>query len=110
MDPEQVARKYIDFSNAVDYNAMADLFAVDAEWVPISPIEPRRGREQIREGYLSHVRERNKPIVNPRYYSDDATCVVEFEVDLGDGEFAAIVDVITCNDDGEIVRLAVYRR
>ena len=110
MDPRQIARKYIELSNAVDYEAMADLFSEDAEWIPISPLEPRTGREQIRDGYLKHVRERNNPIVNPRFYVDGATCVVEFEVDLGEGEFAAIVDVFTLNEDGEIVRLAIYRR
>jgi hypothetical protein len=36
----------------LDYNAMANLFAEDADWIPISPVEPRKGREAIRQGYL----------------------------------------------------------
>jgi hypothetical protein len=107
---EAVARRYIALSNAVDYDAMADLFAVEADWIPISPIESRKGREAIRRGYLQQVKRTNRPIINDRYYSDGNTCVVEFEVDLGDGDVAAIVDVFTLNDAGEIARLAVYHR
>lgn len=110
MNAEQIARRYIELSNAVDYEGMANLFALDADWIPISPIEPRRGREAIRAGYLDHVKSNNRPIVNDRYYTDGPTCVVEFEVDLGDGQRAAIVDIFTVNDTGEVSRLAVYRR
>ncbi len=110
MNAEKVARRYMALSNAVDYNAMADLFAADADWIPISPIEPRKGREEIRRGYLEQVKRTNRPIINDRYYVNGATCVVEFEVDLGDGGVAGIVDVFTLNEAGEIARLAVYRR
>jgi len=110
MDAEDVARRYIALSNAVDYNAMADLFAADADWIPISPVEPRKGREAIRSGYREQVKPTNRPIINDRYYSDGDTCVVEFEVDLGDAGVAGIVDVFTLNGDGEIARLAIYRR
>jgi hypothetical protein len=110
MSPKDVARRYIELSNAVDYNAMADLFAADADWIPISLIAPRKGRESIREGYLQHVKYQNRPIFNDRYYADGSTCVVEFEVDLGEDGTAAIVDVFTLNAAGEIARLAVYRR
>lgn len=97
-------------SNAVDYDAMADLFAEDAEWIPIAPIAPRHGREAIRESYLRQVKATNRPIINDRYYTDGQTCVVEFDVDLGEQGTAAIVDVFTVNEHGEIARLAVYRR
>ncbi|MDQ6775914.1 MAG: nuclear transport factor 2 family protein [Actinomycetota bacterium] len=93
MDAKDVARRYIELSNAVDYDAMADLFAADADWIPISPIEPRTGRDAIRRGYLEQVKHTNQPIINVRYYSDGYTCVAEFEVDLGNGSMAAIVDV-----------------
>ena len=33
MNRKDVARRDIELSNAVDYSAMADLFAQDAEWV-----------------------------------------------------------------------------
>ena len=107
---EDVARRYVELSNAVDYEAMAELFAIDADWIPITPIEPRKGRDSIREGYLEQVKHTNRPIINARYYADGNTCVAEFEVDLGDGERAGIVDVFTLNSEGEIARLAVYRR
>jgi len=110
MSPGDVARRYIELSNAVDYHAMADLFAEDADWIPISPIEPRKGREAIRQGYLQQVKPNHRPIINDRYYTDGDTCVVEFEVDLGDDGIAAIVDIFSVNDNGEIARLAVYRR
>lgn len=110
MNAKKVARRYIALSNAVDYDAMADLFAADADWIPISPIEPRKGREEIRRGYLEQVKPTNRPIINDRYYVDGATCIVEFEVDLGGDGVAGIVDVFTLNEAGEIARLAVYRR
>jgi len=110
VNAEDVARRYIELSNAVDYEAIAELFAIDADWIPIAPIEPRKGREAIREGYLEQVKHTNRPIINARYYADGDTCVAEFEVDLGDGKAAGIVDVFTLDAAGEIARLAVYRR
>jgi ketosteroid isomerase-like protein len=110
VNAEDVARRYIELSNEVDYEAMADLFAIDADWIPITPMEPRKGREAIREGYLEQVKHTNRPIINARYYADGDTCVAEFEVDLADGKVAAIVDVFTLNSEGKITRLAVYRR
>lgn len=110
MNPKGVARRYVELSNGGDYDAMADLFAEDADWIPISPIEPRNGRDAIRQGYLQQVKHTNRPIINDRYYAEGDTCVVEFEVALGDDRVAAIVDVFTINPDGEIARLAVYRR
>lgn len=106
---ERVAREYIKRSNAVDYDGMADLFAVDAEWYPLTAM-PTRGAEAIRAGYLNTVRATNKPIINDRYYTAGDVCVVEFEVDLGDGSRTGIVDIFTVGEDGLIRRLAVYRR
>ena len=60
VNAEAVARRYIALSNAVDYDAMADLFALDADWVPISPIESRKGRETIRRA-LPRARQANQP-------------------------------------------------
>jgi len=110
VDAEDVARRYIELSNAVDYEAIAELFAIDADWIPITPIESRKGREAIREGYREQVKHINRPIINARYYVDGDTCVAEFEVDLGNGKVAGVVDVFTLNAEGEITRLAVYRR
>ncbi len=109
-EPQGRRTRYIELSNAVDYHAMVDLFAEDADWIPISPFEPRKGREAIRQGYLQQVKHNNRPIINDRYFADGNPCVVEFDVDLGDDGIAAIVDVFTINDNGEIARLAVYRR
>lgn len=110
MNSKDVARRYVELSNAVNDNALADILADDAEWIPISPREPRKGREAIRQGYLQHVEHTNRPIINDRYHVAGDTCVVEFEVDLGGDRVAGIVDVFTVNDEGEIARLAVYRR
>ena len=107
---KEIARKYIAFSNAQDYNAMADLFDENADWIPISPIEPKKGREAIRERYLNHVKNINRPIINDRYYADGLTCVVEFDVQMEDDSFIAIVDIFTFNQSGQITRLSVYRK
>ena len=107
---EQIARRYISASNRCDYEEMASLFHEDAEWVPISPMEPRRGREAIRERYLVEVKPQNAPIVNDVYTADEHRCVVEFEVDHPERGLVPIVDVFTVNAAGEIRRLAVYRR
>ncbi len=108
--PEQVARTYIAASNRRDYEAMAALFHEDAEWIPILPIEPRRGRAAIRERYLNDVKPMNAPIINDRYVADADRCVVEFEVDHPDHGIVPIVDVFDVDTAGEITRLAVYRR
>jgi len=50
-----------------------------------------------------------------RYCVDGSTCVVDFDL-ADDGstaaivDISAIVDIFTLNDQGEIARLAVYRR
>lgn len=110
LKPEQVARAYIAASNRCDYDAMSDLFHEDADWIPIAPIEPRHGREAIRERYLTRVKPMNHPIVNDRYTGDEHRCVVEFEVDHPERGLVAIVDVFDVDDRGQITRLAVYRR
>ena len=107
---EATARAYIAASNRCDYDAMSDLFHADAEWIPIAPIEPRRGREAIRERYLNEVRPMNHPIINDVYTADARRCVVEFEVDHPERGPVAIVDVFDVDDQGQITRLAVYRR
>jgi ketosteroid isomerase-like protein len=110
MNIKEIAKSYIQYSNEANYNAMADLFAENAEWIPISPIEPRFGREAIRAGYLNHVKKINKPIINDRYYADGLTCVVEFNVQINEDELASIVDIFTFNEAGEIIKLAIYKR
>jgi len=109
-DIKQIARKYIAFSNVQDFNGMSDLFEENADWIPISPIEPKKGREAIRERYLNHVKNINRPIINDRYYADGLTCVVEFDVQMEDGTTVAIVDIFTFNINAEITRLSVYRK
>ena len=109
-DVKEIAKKYMAYSNAVDYNSMADLFDENADWIPISPIEPKKGREAIRERYLNHVKNINRPIINERYYSDGLTCVVEFDVQMEDGTTVAIVDIFTFNINGYIARLSIYRK
>jgi ketosteroid isomerase-like protein len=109
-DVKSLAQQYVALSNAVDYNGMADLFAEDAHWLPLAPLAPRFGQAAIRAGYLQHVKSTNRPIVHARYYAEGLTCVVEFEVELEDGNRAFIVDVFTFNEAGKIVRLAIYKR
>lgn len=108
--PERVARTYIEASNRCDYETMSSLFHEDAEWIPIAPIEPRRGRAAIRERYLDDVAPMNAPIINDRYIADETACVVEFEVDHPEHGIVPVVDVFTVDTSGQIARLAVYRR
>ncbi len=108
--PERVARDYIAASNRNDQEAMAALFADDAEWIPISPIEPRRGRSAIRERYVTEVKEMNAPIVDDVYVADDHRCVVEFVVEHPEHGSVPIVDVFDVDPEGRITRVAVYRR
>ncbi|PSR55416.1 hypothetical protein AHMF7605_18850 [Adhaeribacter arboris] len=110
LDIKAIAQRYIAFSNAVDYESIADLFDEDAEWIPISPIKPLKGREAIRTAYLNQVKKVNKPIINDKYFADGFTCIVEFEVQIDENTIAAIVDVFTFNEQGKIIRLAVYKR
>ena len=89
---------------------MADLFAEDAVWIPIAPIPARRGKAAIRERYLNEVKAMNAPIVDDVYVADEDRCVVEFIVEHPEHGRVAIVDVFDVNVQGEISRLAVYRR
>jgi hypothetical protein len=109
-DVKSIAKQYLALSNAVDYNGRADLFAEEAEWVPISLIEPRTGREAIRAGYLNHVKSENRLISNVRHYADGLTWVVEFDVQLEAGEIASVDDIFTFNECGEISRIASYKQ
>lgn len=110
VDVKAIAQHYIASSNAVDYDSMADLFDENADWVPLSSIEPRKGIEAIRAAYLGQVKKVNKPIINDKYYVDGLTCVVEFEVRIDESNIVAIVDIFTFNERGKIIRLAVYKR
>lgn len=109
-DIKQIAKRYIELSNAIEYDAMADLFDENADWLPISPVEPKKGREAIRERYINHVKNINRPIINDRYYADGLTCIVEFEVLMEDKSTIGIVDIFTFNEQGKIVRLSIYRK
>lgn len=109
-DVKQIAKKYIECSNAVDYNAIADLFDENADWVPISPIEPIKGKDAIRDRYLNHVKKINRPIINDIYYADGLTCIVEFAVQMEDHSVVELVDIFTFNEQGKIIKLSVYRK
>ncbi|MEM8967474.1 MAG: nuclear transport factor 2 family protein [Bacteroidota bacterium] len=106
---KKLAKSYISKSNDIDYEGMAALFSLDAEWIPISPMQPRRGRAEIKDAYLQHVKKNNRPIINDRYFADGNTCLVEFEVVLEDNSTIGIIDVFTFNERGEIVKLKVYK-
>ena len=108
--PERVARDYIAASNRNDQEAMVALFAEDAEWIPIHPITPRRGKPAIRERYLTQVRDLNAPIIDDIYVADNQRCVVEFTVAHPERGRVAIVDIFDVDRVGKITRLAVYRR
>ncbi|UTI64861.1 nuclear transport factor 2 family protein [Paraconexibacter antarcticus] len=108
--PERVARSYIAASNRNDQQAMVDLFHDDAEWIPISPIEPRRGKPAIAERYLNEVKAMNAPIIEDVYVADSQRCVVEFVVAHPERGHVPIVDVFDVDHEGRITRLAVYRR
>ena len=108
--PERTARAYIAASNRCDYEAMSDLFHQDAEWLPLAPIEPRRGRAAIRDRYLHEVRPMNAPIVRDVYTADATRCVVTFDVEHPEHGVVPIVDVFDVDAAGEITRLAVYRK
>ena len=97
---EEIARSYIAASNRCDYESMSDLFHQDAEWIPISPIEPGRGRGAIRERYLNLVKPMNHPIINERYIADEHRCVVEFEVDHPEHGRVPIVDIFDVDRAG----------
>ena len=89
---------------------MVALFDEAAEWIPISPIEPRTGLPAIRERYLTDVKSMNAPIVDDVYVADEQRCVVEFVVDHPELGRVPIVDVFNVNRNEKITRLAVYRR
>lgn len=108
--PERVAREYVAASNRNDQLSMVWRIHDDAEWIPISPVEPRRGLSSISERYLTEVRAMNAPIVDNVYVADEQRCVVEFIVEHPEHRRVPIVDVFDVDHAGKTTRLAVYRR
>jgi len=108
--PERVAREYVAASNRNDQLSMVGRIHDDAEWIPISPVEPRRGLSSISERYLTEVRAMNAPIVDNVYVADEQRCVVEFIVEHPEHRRVQIVDVFDVDHAGKTTRLAVYRR
>jgi ketosteroid isomerase-like protein len=110
-----VAERYLELASAGDTDAIAELYAEDAIFVPAQPPEPRlarevRGREAIRRHYRDHVASRRPRFTKLEFILDPPHCVVEIEAEtVGSDAPVHIVDVFTIAD-GRIARMAAYRR
>jgi ketosteroid isomerase-like protein len=106
------AERYVELVNGGDFDGVGDLFAVDAEHFP--PIGGRAvGREAIRAFYKGWAASLGATIHPLRFVSDGPNCVLEFEattLDNRDGPRALSMEIITVDEEGKIIRMAIYRR
>jgi hypothetical protein len=114
---EGVARaateRYLELARAGDADAIAELYAEDAEFIPMPPAEGvYRGRQAIKAFYQSVSSGSRHPVYQSMHWVDDGLdCCLELHVLMSDPEeHLHVVDVVTATEDGHIARLAAYRR
>ena len=95
-----------------DADRIADLYAEDAEFVPIPPFKITvRGRDAIREHYRQHVSSVHPEFVNLEWVVEGNKCVVEIDSKVaGSDDIIQVVDIFTMADDGKIARMIAYKR
>jgi hypothetical protein len=107
-----VAERYLELASAGDADAIADLYAEDAVFLPNPPHEVIvRGRDAIRQHYLEHVTAVKPEFRSLRWIVNGGDCCLEFVAYLPARDALLFsVDVFTVNPDGKIARMAAYRR
>ncbi len=110
--PEQTVRAYFDAVNARDYEALAALFADDAELRPVGS-RARRGREDVAAYYpplLAGFAESHDEPTRISVAGQVVTAEITFTGRTADGAPVTFdaVDVIDVDDDGRIARLSLW--
>jgi ketosteroid isomerase-like protein len=112
VDPRSVAEEYLRLAAAGDAAGIAELYAEDAEFVPIPPFRiVVRGRDAIRKHYEAHVSSVRPEFLKLDWVVEGNKCVVEIESrPAGSDQIVQVVDVFTIADDGKIARMIAYKR
>ena len=110
--PRAVAEEYLRLASIGDADGIAELYAEDAEFVPIPPFQITvRGREAIREHYRAHVSSVRPEFVRLDWVVEGNKCVVEIDSKTAaSDDIVQVVDIFTMDDDGKIARLIAYKR
>ncbi|MGE0388406.1 MAG: nuclear transport factor 2 family protein, partial [Gammaproteobacteria bacterium] len=110
---KRTAERYVALVNAGDFDAVGDLFAEHARHLPPPPARGFiEGREAILAFYKSFAQPLGARIVPINSVADGNSCVIEFDAttrDRPDGGNPSMA-IFTVDDDGKIVRMAIYRR
>ena len=107
-----IAEKYLGLATLGDADAIAELYAENAELLPIPPnTAVVKGRDAIREYYQKHLSNLHPEYVSLDWTVDGRNCVVEIDSRVsGEAEHVYVVDIFTMTEDGKIARMAAYRR
>lgn len=98
------AEAYVERVNAVDLDGLMDLFAEDA--VLFHPFGEYEGREALREFYADKVLAFAPQVTASNWVEQGRTCVFDMAAQA-DGASSHVVDHLTVDDSGRIIRLEI---
>lgn len=105
----EAAEAYLRAVNARDGVGLASLFAPDA--VALNTFGIHEGRHSIMAFYRDLVFANAVTVEPTEIYEAGATCVVELDGRIPSGlEVQHMVDIFTVGTNGQVTRLAIYRR
>lgn len=109
----KAAKKYVDITNAGEYDKLGDLFAQDAIFLTPHGIV-LEGRKAIGDFYSAKISAIKPDLVAVSYMSDGQECIMELvaatNLDNYAGYRLGAIDHFTVDKDGLITNLVVYVR
>ena len=109
----RVTERYLELAQAGDAAAIAELYAPDAEFRPLPPNDQTIiGRQAIGDFYQSLKASTRHPVYRSTHWIENGLeCCLELHVEMSDPiEHIYAVDIVTATPEGQIARLAAYRR
>lgn len=109
--PRTFAERYVEFTNAGQYDRLASLFAEDAVFLAPNGREIR-GREEINRFYLEFLPSIKSRLRLASLVEQDNVCVYELEAQINDETeyFLSAIDHATLDSRGLVTRFVVYTR
>ena len=111
----EVAKRYVDLTNAKQYGELHTLFAEDAVFLtPVGKV--LRGSKEIGAFYSTMIESLGADLVPISFISDGADCVMELaartknDKAAGKGFQLSAIDHFTVNAEGKIIHMIVYVR
>jgi ketosteroid isomerase-like protein len=105
------AERYVEFTNAGQYNRLASLFAEDAVFLAPKGRE-LRGREQISSFYEDFLPSIKSRLRLASFVEQGDMCVYELDAQINEETeyFLSAIDHATLDGDGLVKRFVVYTR